>query len=284
LGVSLALLREQSDRRLRHSEDMALAFDAPVLTTVPRSRKLKKHVPFSQLPENVSEAFRMLQMNLRFTPGAPVRSVLVTSSRNREGKTTVAWNLSCAAASAGLSVTLVEADLRRPVIAERYGLERGPGLAEVLRGEVQVEEALQELPTLAGDPGSNGRLRPLSVLVAGDPPADPWALMQSPALVGVLARVSGDLVVIDTPPIPHVADAISLLGRVDGVLLCASVNSTRGPDAGRLRDQLEALDARVLGVVANGGSAATGYAYGPAVTGARRPPVREHELGPARRL
>jgi succinoglycan biosynthesis transport protein ExoP len=277
LGMGLALLREQADRRLRHSEDMALAFDAPVLTTVPRSRKLKKKVPFAQLPANVSEAFRMLQMNLRFTPGPPVRSVLVTSARNREGKTTVAWNLACAASSAGLSVTLVEADLRRPVIAQRYGLERRPGLSEVLRGELPVREALQEVPTLAGDPGSNGRLRPLTVLVAGEPPADPWALLQSPLMVKVLAKVSADLVVIDAPPIPHVADAISLLGRVDGVLVCASVNSTRGPDAGRLRDQLEALDARVLGVVANGGSAATGYAYGPAATSGRRPPARAPE-------
>jgi polysaccharide biosynthesis transport protein len=284
LGVGLALLREQADRRLRHAEDISLAFDAPVLTTVPRSRKLKKRVPFAKLPANVSEAFRMLQMNLRFTPGKPVRSVLVTSARNREGKTTVAWNLACAASSAGLSVTLVEADLRRPVIAERYRLEPRPGLSEVLQGKLPAVEALQEVQTLAGEPGSNGRLRPLSVLVAGAPPADPWALLQSPAIVGVLAQVSADLVVIDTPPIPHVADAISLLGRVDGVLICASVNSTRGPDAGRLRDQLEALDARVLGVVANGGSAATGYAYGPSVTSARRPPAREPEPPAARRL
>jgi tyrosine-protein kinase len=207
----------------------------------------------------------------------------VTSARNREGKTTVAWNLACAGASGGLSVTLVEADLRRPVIAERYGLERRPGLSEVLQGAVQLREALQEVPTLAGDPGSNGRLRPLSVLVAGELPVDPWALMQSPTMVSVLAQVSADLVVIDTPPIPYVADAIPLLGRVDGILVCASVNSTRGPDAGRLRDQLEAHDARVLGVVANGGSAATGYAYGPAVRSGRRPLAREPEPPVTRR-
>jgi polysaccharide biosynthesis transport protein len=284
LGVGLALLREQSDRRLHHAEEISVAFDAPVLTTVPRSRKLKKHVPFAELPANVSEAFRMLQMNLRFTPGTPVRSVLVTSARNREGKTTVAWNLACAASTAGLSVTFVEADLRRPVIAERYGLDPRPGLSEVLRGQLPVYEALQEVPMLAGEPGSNGRVRPLGVLVAGEPPADPWALMQSPSMVGVLAQVSADLVVIDTPPIPYVADAIPLLGRVDGVLVCASVNSTRGPDAGRLRDQLEAHDARVLGVVANGGSAATGYAYGPALTRGRRPAAREPEPPVVRRL
>ena len=89
--------------------------------------------------------------------------------------------------------------------------------------------------------------------------------MQSSVMARVLdvLRKDHDLVVVDTPPIPHVADAISLLRHVDGVLVTASVNSTRGPDASRLRDQLQALDARVLGVVANGGSALSGYALRP---------------------
>jgi polysaccharide biosynthesis transport protein len=73
-------------------------------------------------------------------------------------------------------------------------------------------------------------------------------------------RKDHDIVIIDTPPLPHVADAISLLRHVDGVLVTASVNSTRGPEASRLRDQLQGLDANVLGVVANGGSAMSGYA------------------------
>ncbi len=127
LGVGLALVREQSDRKLRRTEQVTAAFDAPVLTTVPRSRALKRHKPFADLPPQVAEAFRMLQMNLRFARDEPVRSVLVTSARTGEGKTTVSWNLAAAAASGGLSVALVEADLRRPSLAERYGLEHAPG-------------------------------------------------------------------------------------------------------------------------------------------------------------
>jgi succinoglycan biosynthesis transport protein ExoP len=264
LGVGLALLREQSDRRLHRTEQVSAAFDAPVLTTVPRSRKLKRHRAFAELPPEVAEAFRMLQMNLRFGQSTPVHSVLVTSSRAREGKTTVAWNLASAAASAGLSVALVEADMRRPSIAQRYGLEPAPGLADALRGEVSVSTSLQlALPARPDSPHANGHTRPIHVLVAGDPPPDPWALMQSSVMVRVLEvlKRDHDLVVIDTPPIPHVADAISLLRRVDGVIVAASVNSTSGPEADRLRHQLQTLDARVLGVVANGGSAMNGYAY-----------------------
>ena len=262
LGVGLALVREQSDRKLRRTEQVTAAFDAPVLTTVPRSRALKRHKPFADLPPQIAEAFRMLQMNLRFARDEPVRSVLVTSAKTGEGKTTVSWNLAAAAASGGLSVALVEADLRRPSLAERYDLEQAPGLAEALQGEVSISAAMQTILPIQGSATPVGHPRPLHVIVAGQAAPNPWALMQSSVMARVLdvLRKDHDLVVIDTPPIPHVADAISLLRHVDGVLVTASVNSTRGPDASRLRDQLLGLDAHVLGVVANGGSALSGYA------------------------
>jgi capsular exopolysaccharide synthesis family protein len=262
LGGGLALVREQSDRKLRRTEQVTAAFDAPVLTTVPRSRALKRHKPFADLPPQIAEAFRMLQMNLRFAREEPVRSVLVTSARTGEGKTTVAWNLAAAAASGGLSVALVEADLRRPSLADRYDLEQAPGLAEALQGEVSISAAMQTILPIQGSANPVGHPRPLHVIVAGQAAPNPWALMQSSVMVRVLdvLRKDHDIVVIDTPPLSHVADAISLLRHVDGVLVTASVNSTRGPEASRLRDQLQGLDANVLGVVANGGSALSGYA------------------------
>ncbi|MEA2400313.1 MAG: tyrosine-protein kinase [Thermoleophilaceae bacterium] len=261
LGVGLALVREQSDRKLRRTEQVTSAFDAPVLTTVPRSRALKRHKAFADLPPQVAEAFRMLQMNLRFAREEPVRSVLVTSAKTGDGKTTVSWNLASAAASGGLSVVLVEADLRRPSLARRYDLEDGPGLVETLQGDVPITEATQTIMPIAGSGSPEGHPRPLNVIVAGRPAPNPWALMQSSVMGRVLSvlQKEHDLVVIDTPPIPHVSDAISLLRHVDGVLITASVNSTRGPDASRLRDQLLGLEAQVLGVVANGGSALSGY-------------------------
>jgi capsular exopolysaccharide synthesis family protein len=262
LGGGLALVREQSDRKLRRTEQVTAAFDAPVLTTVPRSRALKRHKPFADLPPQIAEAFRMLQMNLRFARDEPVRSVLVTSARTGEGKTTIAWNLAAAAASGGLSVALVEADLRRPSLADRYDLEQAPGLAEALQGEVSISAAMQTILPIQGSANPVGHPRSLHVIVAGSPAPNPWALMQSSVMVRILEvlRKDHDIVIVDTPPIPHVADAISLLRHVDGVLVTTSVNSTRGPEASRLRDQLQGLDANVLGVVANGGSAMSGYA------------------------
>jgi succinoglycan biosynthesis transport protein ExoP len=200
-------------------------------------------------------------MNLRFAREDPVRCVLVTSAKTGEGKTTISWNLAAAAASGGLSAALVEADLRRPSMASRYDLEQGPGLAEALQGEVSISAAIQTILPIPGNANPVGQPRPLHVIVAGQPTPNPWALMQSSVMSRVLEvlRKDHDLVVIDTPPIPHVADGIALLREVDGVLVTASVNSTRGPEAGRLRDQLLGLDANVLGVVANGGSPLSGY-------------------------
>jgi polysaccharide biosynthesis transport protein len=259
LGIGLALVREQSDHKLRRASQVTEAIGAPVLTTVPRSRALKRHKPFADLPPQVAEAFRMLQMNLRFAREDPVRSVMVTSARTGDGKTTVSWNLAAAAASGGMSVALIEADLRRPSMADRYGLDHGPGLTDVLQGDFSIAEVTQargQAPQLVGHPSA------LDVIVAGSPASNPWALIQSSVMARVLdvLRREHDLIVIDTPPLPHVSDAISLLPHVDGALITVSVGSTRSHDAGRLRDQLEGLDANVLGVVANGGSAMSGYA------------------------
>jgi Mrp family chromosome partitioning ATPase len=133
--------------------------------------------------------------------------------------------------------------------------ERKPeGLGSVIAGEIELEDALRTLDVGGGE---------LRVLPAGFPPPNPSELLGSEQMFALLADLSesSDLVILDTPPIAHVSDAIALLHNVDGVLLAVSVSSTRDPEARRLRDQLQELDANVLGVVANGGTAQSGYGY-----------------------
>ncbi len=132
--------------------------------------------------------------------------------------------------------------MRRPTLAERYGLQPGPGVTEVVEQRTDLHAALQPLTNVRGDRYG----RQLNVLVAGQLPPDPWAILQSEAMGWILDTLKRDhdLVVVDTPPLPHVADAISLLRHVDGVIVAASANSTRGDDARRLREQLQGLDAR----------------------------------------
>ncbi|MBV8952760.1 MAG: polysaccharide biosynthesis tyrosine autokinase [Solirubrobacterales bacterium] len=270
LGIALALLRERVDGRLRHAEDVSAAFDAPVLATIPRNRALTRHVPFQDLPPKVVEPFFMLQSNLHYRRhGEAPRSLLVTSSRDGQGKTTVAMGLACATAAAGFRVALVDADLRRSSLAVDYSLRAFPGLSEVLREDVSAAHAIQRVPLNGGTQGENGHERGLNVLVAGSRPPDPSALIQSARMSDLLDELTRqhDVVIMDTPPIAQVADAIPLLRRVEGVLVVASVHSTRGPEAERLREHLQALDAPLLGVVANGGSSLEGeaaYARSPA--------------------
>ncbi len=157
--------------------------------------------------------------------------------------------------------------MRRPQMAKRYNLEPGPGLAEVLGGTASVNDALQTVGGSSPDKPADRHPHRLQALVAGTPSVDSWVLMQSGVMDRTLRALMQrhDLVVLDTPPIPYVADAVSLLPSVDGVLVVASMSSTKGPEAARLRDQLASFDAPVLGVVANRGSAVAGYSYAPTV-------------------
>ncbi len=268
LGLGLALLREQTDARLRHPGAVSAAFEAPVLATVPDSRALRRRNAFASLPPDVAAPFHMVLAHLRYGAGNPVRSVLVTSSGIRQGKTTVAWNLAAAAAASGLSVILVDADLRRSTLASQYDLAPSPGLSEALSGEVAAADAVQRVP-ISGIGTLNGHLRRVSVLTAGSSQDEPLTLIQSSEMSELLSSLSSyyELVIVDASPIAQQSDAISLLHRVDGVLVVAPLNSSRGPEAKELRSRLAALGARVVGVIAlGGGKRAGGYvaAGGPA--------------------
>jgi succinoglycan biosynthesis transport protein ExoP len=253
LGVGLALLREQTDTRLRDAGAVSAAFDAPVLATVANNRALARHLPFPSLPSQVAAPFLMVQAHLRYGHSEPVRTLLVTSARAGQGKTTVAWNLANAAAASGLSTVLVDADLQRSSIASRYGLVPAPGLSEVLRGEVELAAAVQSVST-SGDAAQNGHPRALDVIVAGAPAVDASMLLQSERMTRVLSSLSQyRLVIVDALSFEQESGAISLLRLIDNVLVVAPLNSSRGIEAERLRGELEALDARVVGIVVMGG-------------------------------
>lgn len=252
LGLGLALLREQTDARLRHPRALSAAFEAPVLATVPHSRILARRTPFASLPGDVAAPFHMVLAQLRYGAGKPVRGVLITSAGVGQGKTTIAWNLAAAAAAARMSVILIDADLRSSEIASRYGLQDTPGLGEVLRGEARLADAIQRVPPT--DNGSaDGRLRKVAVLTAGAPTPEAATLLQSGEMTELLGTLRHhELLIIDASEIARQSDAISLLRRVDGVLIAAPLNTSRGTEALQLRSQLDALNTRIIGVIAVG--------------------------------
>jgi receptor protein-tyrosine kinase len=260
IGLGLAFMLERLDRRIKEPEDLERIFGLPLLGMIPDSPAYPRHVAGKQgevpaaLPPGELEVFRMLRARLRyFNVDRDLRTVLVTSAASGDGKTTVVQNLAEAAASMGTRVLVIESDLRRPSLAERFALIRAPGLAEVLISAVSVEDAVQNTSAV---PTSNGvRARSsVSILPAGAPPPNPAELIESHAMERVLewAAANYDLVLLDTPPLSVVPDAIPLLRRSDGVLIVSRLRKNTRDGAARMREELTSLGAPLLGVVANG--------------------------------
>jgi len=171
------------------------------------------------------------------------RCVMITSATGGEGKTTLSAHLAARCANAGTSTLLIDADMRRAARGRRRDVPAGPGLADVLAGEVELDSAL--VTVQAGG---------FHFLSAGTPGRDPSRVLKSAHLAELIGqlRASYDLVLIDTPPVLPVADAL-IMGRwADGAVMAARYDASRLPLVERANRQLAAAGIPVLGVVVNG--------------------------------
>jgi capsular exopolysaccharide synthesis family protein len=176
-------------------------------------------------------------------------------------------------------VMLLEADLRRPTVAQQLDIRSGPGVSDVLIGAASLSKATQ-IVDLDSRSVAGGGGRTLDVLVAGATlPPNPGELIESHAMESLLEQVKStyDLVVIDTPPLTAVSDAFPLLRKVDGVIIVGRVGRNRRDVAERLHETLTGAGAPLLGVVANGFKSGRlgsyGYGYGYATDGPPQPPT-----------
>lgn len=275
LGLGLAFAVERLDRRIRRPEDLEQIYGLPPLGGVPRSRALARTSRRSGghkrgvLPPAESEAFSLIRAHLRFfNVDRDLRTVVIASPARGEGKSTIARHLAEAAARLGSRVLLLEVDLRHPTLAEQLELTPGPGLSGVLIGVLTMDQATHSVrldePTGGGAGGHT-----LDVLDAGAVlPPNPAELLESDAMNAVLrwARSTYDLVVIDTPPLNAVSDALSLLVKVDGVVLVGWMGRSRRDAAEQLHQVLTSSGPPLLGVVANGSKSrgTSTYATNPA--------------------
>jgi capsular exopolysaccharide synthesis family protein len=270
LGLGVAFLLERFDRRIREPRDLEAVYGLPLLGVVPESDALARSArrrgdSGGVIPASEAEAFHLIRAHLRyFNVDKELRTLLVASAAPGDGKTTVARHLASAAARMGGRVLLLEADLRRPTLAQQLDIASGPGVSDVLIGAVLMNEAIQSvaLDQALGE-GSSGRT--LDVLVAGAAlPPNPGELIESHAMEVLLegVRSAYDLVVIDTPPLTAVSDAFPLLRKVDGVVIVGRVGRNRRDVAERLHQTLAGAGAPLLGVIANGFKATRGsYGY-----------------------
>jgi capsular exopolysaccharide synthesis family protein len=263
LGLCLAFVRDLLDPHLNEPKEIEEAFGLPILGTIPQSRSIRKLAVPALLDLRVTsgverEAFRALRARLRHAElGHQIRTVLVASAAPQDGRTSVSLGLAGAAARSGQRVLFIEADFRRPALGTHLS---DKGLSLVLGGLESFEDAVVELgvaqPSLAAGPASASRTRSLClhVLPSGPLPPDAGVLIESDEMLVLIAQAEEryDLVVIDTPPISVAADALSLAGHVNGVLIVTRLGRNTRDMTTWLCDQLSDLHAAVLGIVVNG--------------------------------
>ena len=266
-GLGLALILEFLDRSIRTVEDIERLVDRPVLGVIPlvkmkgrQGRKLKRrpkvveeldqsisHFSAIHAASPVSEAFRSLRTSLNFSTAEGMPQVLMlTSSNVGEGKTTSAINLATVLAQNGSRVLLIDADLRKPRLHREFNCPRAPGLtnhiAKPRSGRRKDRDSIRSTHV----PG-------LSILLAGDATPNPAEMLNSLRLVELVddVRQSFDHIIIDSPPILGLADALILSRLADGVVLVVKAGKTTRENFKISLKRLGLANARMLGVVLN---------------------------------
>jgi tyrosine-protein kinase len=282
-GTLLAFLRDSFDRRLTDPHEVQHELQIPMLGYVEedalggvgfaRNGSKKKGGP-----EQGLEPFRILRSNVDFLAvDQPIRTLAVTSPVAEEGKSSVAAGLAAAAALAAKRVLLVECDLRRPVLAERFEIEASPGLSDWAVGNAAPNEVIQSVPVdrrngTRGDGAATAEERDtadgtysLTVISAGTFSPRPAEILASRRFKEFVEQVKEvyDLVVFDCAPLLPVGDALEVLPEADAALLCIRLNQTTREQAHAARAALEHLPERPLGLVLTGvRPGREGYYYG----------------------
>lgn len=248
LGLALAALFERFDRRIRTEDELEALFGRPILARIPRSKALsggwlRGGTQAMTTPE--LEAFRTLRVNLNYfnVDEGGSRSVLITSPESGDGKSTVARHLAMTMAEMGDDVVLVEADLHKgPPMTAKGGV---PGLSSVLAG-MPLEQALLEIESSDGG-------RTVTLLPSGAVPPNPSELLESERMRGVIAELSAhfDWVLVDSPAMGIVSDALALVPAVTGIIVVSGLGTATRDGTNNFVKQLSIVGAEPAGVVAN---------------------------------
>ena len=244
IALGLAFGLEYLDDSVKVPEDITRRLRLPLLGLVPAIKGNRVPILSETVPHEFGEAFRSLRTSLVFTSGSEhTRVIAVTSSQPLEGKTTTAANLALALALGGSRVLLIDADMRRPGLHKTLGMENGTGLSHLLTGQARVREAIQRTSEAN-----------LVVITAGRTPPNPSELLASERMNAFLQNLQTgpfDWVVIDTPPVLAVTDAVILAPRVSGVVFVIGSEMTRRVHAERAIDTLRTSRPRSLTAVLN---------------------------------
>ncbi len=269
LGIALAFTREALDNSIKNAQEIEKLTNLPTLSIIPiggHSTALRSARRFNSNGRNgsngklpwpvelavlskpgapISEAFRTLRTSvLLSTAERPPQALLITSSQPSEGKTATSLNLAVTLAQKGSRVLLVDADLRRPGLAKALNLRNQQGLAEILTGTCEFDEALLQKPE---------GLDSLFLLPAGPYPPNPAELLCSMKMENLVRRLRQefDHIVVDSPPVLPITDATILSSLVDGVVMVVECEATTRAALSRACHVIEHSGGKILGTVLN---------------------------------
>lgn len=259
-GIGLAFLLEALDLRVRSAEEVESTLGLPLLGSLPRPPKeleaQDKLVMIAEPNRGHGEAVRRLRTNLEFVNlGRDAKTIMVTSSGPREGKSTTIANLAVSYARGGSRVTLVDLDMRKPYLQRFFHIE-GPGLTDVVLGRSTLDDAIKRVPIRqpGAPPVTDGGVLAagsLQVLPLGPTPPNPGEFVNTRAVSELLERIEeqSDIVLIDAPPLLLIGDALILTTKVDALFVVVRLNAIRHKTLVELKRVLSTCRCTKLGVV-----------------------------------
>jgi capsular exopolysaccharide synthesis family protein len=245
LAIGAVFAVDTLDDTVKNPDEIRRRFNLPILGMITRHESPQDEPITLSAPRSpTAEAFRSLRTSIMYAAvDRPLRRLMITSPIPQDGKTTISANLSVVVSQNEKLVLLIDADLRRPQVHRKFGLQNRAGLSELF---VQPLERIGSLIQASAAPK-------LAVLTSGGLPPNPSELLTSKMMSQILDKLDQafDLIVIDTPPVLSVTDAPALAALTDGVVLVVKPGTTKLWALRQALEQLRAVNARVLGVVLN---------------------------------
>lgn len=279
LSMGVIALQTIFDVTIRTEEDIAQVCDYPILASVPDmtvpgkggyysyqkqpEKKNRQDGPGQAKPALIgkdisfaaAESYRLLRTKVQFSfaDENDCHVIGVSSALSGEGKSLTAMNLAYTLSQLNYKVLLMDCDMRRPTLAEKLRVRKKPGLSSYLTGQMGADELLQ----YCSIPGEE---QAFHVIAAGECPPNPVELLSSDKMSKVLNNLRGmyDYIILDLPPVGEVSDALTVSGKVDGILLVARNGLCYRQALDDAIRQFRFVDAKILGVVLNGTEAHSG--------------------------